>query len=357
MTEASLQVNTPIDGIPPASAPDVQAPAHVQVIQMATGYWVARALYAAARLGLADLLADGSKSAPELADVTQTHAPSLYRLLRALASVGLFTESDDHRFALTALGATLKTGAPGAARSTVMALAGQWMWGTWNEFLYSIQTGKTAFEKVWGVPVFDFLGQHPDEARWFGEAMIGVHGEEPAAVAAAFDFSGIRTLVDVGGGTGTLLTTILRAHGHLTGVLYELPHVVPEARANFAKAGVSERCSAVAGSFFESVPTGGDAYLLSHVIHDWDEEKCVTILGNCRRAMEGSSRLLIVESVLPPGDEPHFGKILDLVMLAVPGGVERSGEEYATLLTKAGFRLTRIVSTASSVSVVEAVPA
>lgn len=357
MKPAILPITASTAGVPPASASSAGPPAHVQVVQMATGYWISRAVYAAARLGLADLLGDGSRSARELADATQTHAPSLYRLLRALASLGLFTESDGHRFALTPLGATLKTGAPGAARSTVMALAGQWMWGTWNEFLYSLETGNTAFEKVWGMPVFDFLGQHPDEARLFGEAMIGVHGEEPAAVAAAFDFSDMRTVVDVGGGTGNLLTTILRAHAHLTGVLYELPHVVPEARANFAKAGVGKRCSAVAGSFFESIPTGGDAYILSHVIHDWDEEKCLTILGNCRRAMESSSRLLIVESVLPPGDEPHHGKILDLVMLAVPGGVERSGEEYATLLTKAGFRPTRIVSTASPVSVVEAVPA
>lgn len=329
-------------------------PAHVQMIQMASAFWISRAVYAAARLGLADLLEDGAKSAQELAGPTGTHAPSLHRLLRALGSLGLFTEGEDHRFALTPLGATLKSGAPGAARSTVIALAGQWMWGAWNEFMYSLQTGKTAFEKVWGMPVFDYLARHPDEARYFGEAMIGVHGSEPPAVASAYDFAGLRTLVDVGGGTGNLLTTILLAHPDLRGVLYDLPHVVPEALANFTAAGVADRCKAVAGSFMESVPAGGDAYLLSHVIHDWDEERCLQILHNCRQAMEPKGRLLIIESVLPSGDEPHPGKILDLVMLTVPGGVERSGEEYAALLAKAGFRLTRIVPTSSAVSVVEA---
>ena len=250
MKPGILPIAASTAGIPPASASSAGPPAHVQVVQMATGYWISRAVYAAARLGLADLLGGGTRSARELADATQTHAPSLYRLLRALASLGLFTESDGHCFALTALGATLKTGAPGAARSTVMALAGQWMWGTWNEFLYSLQTGKTAFEKVWGMPVFDFLGKHPDEARLFGDAMIGVHGEEPAAVAAAYDFSDIRTVVDVGGGTGNLLTTILRSHGHLTGVLYDRVRPSAGRRAPFRQdtrprdVGRARRCRA-----------------------------------------------------------------------------------------------------------------
>lgn len=357
MKPANIPDRVSMPGAQLASAVTAEPPAHVQVIQMATAFWVSRAVYVAARLGLADLLDNGPKTGQELAELTQTHAPSLYRLLRALASLGLFTESAEHRFALTPLGATLKTGAPGAARSTVMALAGPWMWGAWGEFLYSVQTGKTAFDKVWGMPVFDYLAQHADEARFFGEAMTGVHGSEPPAVAAAFDFSEIRTVVDVGGGTGTLLATILRSHPHLRGVLYELPHVVPEARANLTESGVGERGSVIAGNFFESVPAGGDAYVLSHVIHDWDEEKCLTILRNCQQAMARNGRLLMVECVLPSGDAPHLGKILDLVMLTVPGGVERSGEEYASLLARAGFRLTRIVPTASAVSIVEAMPA
>lgn len=332
-------------------------PAHVQAIQMATSLWVSRAVYAAVQLRLADALGDGRKTPEELARGTRTHAPSLYRLMRMLASLGLFSEDGDHRFALTPLGATLKAGAPGAARSTVMALAGQWMWEAWGELLYSLRTGKPAFEKVWGMPLHDYLAKHPNEAAFFGEAMIGFHGGEPPAVAAAYDFSKIQTLVDVGGGTGNLLATILRAHPHLRGILYELGHVVPAALANFTTSGLTDRCSAVTGNFFKSVPAGGDAYLLSHVLIDWNERKCLAILRNCQRAMGRQGRLLIVESVLPSGDEPHPGKVLDLVMLTVTGGVERSGEEYAALLAKAGFRLARIVPTASAVSVVEAVPA
>lgn len=357
MKPVNISDSDSTSGAPLAPAAATGLPAHRQVIQMATAFWVSRAVYVAARLGLADLLGDGLKTAQELADSTQTHAPSLYRLLRTLASQGLFTESGEHRFALTPLGATLKTGAPGAARSTVIALAGPWMWGAWSEFLYSVQTGRTAFDKVWGMPVFDYLAEHADEARFFGEAMIGVHGGEPPAVAAAFDLSGVGTVVDVGGGTGTLLATILRTHPQLRGILYELPHVVAEARATLTESGVGDRCSVMSGNFFESVPAGGDAYVLSHVIHDWDEGKCLTILRNCRQAMKGHGRLLIVEFVLPSGNEPHPGKILDLVMLTVPGGVERSGEEYAALLEKAGFRLARIVPTASAVSIVEALPA
>jgi predicted O-methyltransferase YrrM len=186
--------------------------------------------------------------------------------------------------------------------------------------------------------------------------MIGFHGAEPPAVATAFDFSTIRTLVDVGGGTGNLLATKLRAHPQLTGILYDRPHVVSQARANLTAAGLADRCSAIAGDFFESVPSGGDAYVLSHVLIDWHEEKCLTILGNCRRAMVPHGRLLVVESVLPAGDVPHPGKILDLVMLTVPGGVERSAEEYETLLGNAGYRVSRIVPTTSAVSVIEAMP-
>lgn len=338
--------------VPTAGTP----PPHAQIIQMATSLWLSRAVYAAAKLGLADLIGAGRLTAEELAPQTGTHARSLYRLMRTLASVGFFEEDRDRRFALTPLGASLKAGAPGAARSTVMALAGQWMWAAWGEFLYSLETGQTAFQKVWGMHVHDYLAAHPEEAAFFGEAMIGFHGAEPPAVAAAYDFSTTQTLVDVGGGTGNLLSTILRTHPHLRGMLYDLPHVVPEARMKFKAAGVTDRAAAVDGNFFESVPNGGDAYLLSHVLIDWEEEKCLTILRNCRKAMGPDGKLLIIESVLPAGDAPHAGKILDLVMLTVSGGVERSAEEYGALLERASFRLARIVPTASAVSVIEATP-
>jgi hypothetical protein len=331
-------------------------PPHVQVIQMVTGLWLSRAVYAAAQLGIADLIGDGASEVEHLATATGTHAPTLRRLLRMLASVGLFRSDERGRYALTPLGATLRSDAPGAARSSAITLGGPWWWSAWGEFEHSLKTGETGMQKAHGQGIFDYLSQHPEDASHFNATMIGIHGGEPAAVATAYDFSGIGTLVDVGGGTGNLLTTILEANPALNGVLFDLPHVATEAERSIAAAGLADRCRVESGSFFEAVPAGGNVYMLSHIIHDWDEETCVKILANCRRAMGSDGRLLIVESVLSPGDEPDFGKLLDLVMLVIPGGQERSEDEYRDLLAKAGFRLTRVVPTQSAVGVVEAVP-
>lgn len=338
---------------PRADAPSV--PPHAQLIQMASGYWISRIVFIAAEIGLADYLASGAKSAAEIAAPTKTHARSLHRLMRTLASLGLLTEEKGGRFALTPLGEALKSGAPGSARSTVLALAGQWAWRAWEEFPHSLATGKTGMEKAHGLPLFDFLARHPEEASRFSEAMVGIHGAEPPAVAAAYDFSGFGTIVDVGGATGNLLVHVLDRHRKPRGLLYDRPHVVKDAPALIGKWGLSDRIAIESGSFFDSVPAGGDAYLLSHIIHDWSEEQNLGILGHCRRAMKPGARLLIVEMVLPPGDTPHFGKLTDMVMLALPGGEERTEEEYRTLLGKAGFRLERVVPTESPVSVVEAV--
>lgn len=332
-------------------------PPHAQLIQMGTASFVSAIVYAAAKLGIADHLATGAKSAAELAGPTGTHAPSLHRLLRSLASLGILTEKEESRFALTPLGEALQTGAPGSARVSLMTFCGPAFWHTWEEILYSLQTGNSGFEKAFGMPVFDYLAQHPDVASAFSETMVGFHGAEPPAVARAYDFSGIKTLVDVGGATGNMLSAILAEHAYLRGILFDLPHVVSDA-PDFLKArGMEDRVTIEAGSFFERLPAGGDAYLLSHILHDWPEELCLAILGNCREVMPPQGRLLIVESVLPPGDTPHPGKVLDIVMLVLPGGQERTEEEYAALLEKAGFRLNRVVPTESAVSVVEAVPA
>jgi hypothetical protein len=206
-----------------------------------------------------------------------------------------------------------------------------------------------------GMQVFDYLGQHPDEASLFSETMIGVHGAEPSAVAAAYDFSGFKTVVDVGGATGNLLAEVLTRHPGPRGVLFDMPHVVGDAPSLLKARGVENRVTIEAGSFFDGVPAGGDAYLLSHIIHDWSEAQCLTILGHCRKAMKPESRLLIIEMVLPAGDTPHPGKILDIVMLVAPGGQERTESEYIQLLGKAGLRVTRVVPTESAVSIVEAV--
>lgn len=330
-------------------------PPHAQVIQMATAYWVSKVIYAAAKLELADHLATAPQSAVELAGATRTHAPSLHRLMRTLASLGILTEDNAQRFALTPLGASLRTGAPGSARSSVLTLGSPWFVGAFEQIMHSLETGGTGFEKAIGMPIFNYLGQHPEDASMFSETMVGFHGAEPAAVAAAYDFSGFGKVVDVGGATGNMLAAILDRHAEPRGVLFDLPHVVGDAPALLKKRGIEQRVSIEAGDFFKTVPAGGDAYLLSHVIHDWSEEQCLAILSHCRKAMKPNGRLLIVEMVLPPGDTPHPGKMLDMVMLVVPGGQERTEAEYSTLLGKAGFRLVRVVPTESAVSVVDAV--
>jgi hypothetical protein len=322
---------------------------------MGTAAWVNAVVFAAAKIGLADQLAAGPRNAAELAGPMRMHAPSLHRLMRTLASLGILTERDAQRFALTPMGEALKTGAPGSARATVIAFGGAF-WHGWEEIVYSLETGNTGFDKAHGMPLFEYLRQHPAEASDFSEAMVGFHGEEPPAVAQAYDFSGFKKIVDVGGATGNLLAAILSSHAGPRGVLFDMPHVVGDAPALLKARGVEDRVTIEAGSFFETVPAGGDCYLLSHIIHDWNEDRCLTILGHCRKAIKPGGRLLIIEMVLPAGDTPHPGKVLDMVMLVFQGGQERTEAEYGALLGKAGFRLSRVVPTASAVSVVEAVP-
>lgn len=338
-----------------AAAPPALPP-HAQLIQMFAGSWVAVALHTAARIGIADHLAGEAKSAVELAPALNAHAPALHRFMRTLAGLGVLTQGDGQRFAVTPLGAALQTNAPGAARSTILAFGGPAFTRTWEEIVYSLETGKPGFDKALGMPMFDYLAQHPEAASLFSEAMVGFHGSEPPTVAEAYDFSGMTTVVDVGGATGNMLAALLSRHAGLKGVLYDLPHVVRDAPALLKARGVESRVTIEPGSFFERVPPGGDAYVMSHIIHDWNEEQCLTILGHCRRAIAPNGRLLIVETVLPEGDTPHQGKLQDLVMLVFPGGQERTEAEYRELLAKAGFRLSRVVPTASVVSIVEAVP-
>jgi hypothetical protein len=331
-------------------------PPHVQLVNMGRAYIVSRVVYVAAKLGLADALAEGPRSAAELAGPLKVHAPFLHRLMRTLAGLGLLAEQEAQRFALTPLGAALKTGAPGAARSSVLWFGGPWAWGAWSHLMDALETGKSGMEKAHGMALFDHLAQHPEAASWFSETMMGLHGAEPPAVADAYDFSGFSTLVDVGGANGNMLAAILSRHAGPRGVLFDRAPVVSDAPALLEARGVSERVTIEAGDFFKGVPTGGDAYVLSHIIHDWTEEQCLTILGHCRKVMKPDGRLLLVEMVIPPGDAPHPGKLLDMTMLVMTVGQERTEAEYATLLGKAGFRLTRVVPTKSAASIVEAVP-
>ena len=329
-------------------------PPHLQLLNIMGGFIVARAIYAFAALSIADHLKDGPRSSEELAEATGAHAPSLYRLLRSSAGFGLVLEDEEHRFSLTPLGAALQKGAPGFGRSIV--LGHDHVWRLFTELLHSVKTGETATEKVFGMSYFESLSQSPEESSYFNEMMMGVFGEEPPAIAEAYDFSEVKKLIDIGGGTGNFLTTTLLANPRMEGVLYELPHVAHEARHFIEKKELSERCKVLEGSFFESVPEGGDAYILSHIIHDWDEPSCLKILENCRRAMDGRGKLLLVEMVITPGNDFHPSKLLDLSMLVCVGGKERNEEEYRDLLAKGGFRLTRIVPTNSPSSIIEAEP-
>ncbi|MEO7158009.1 MAG: methyltransferase, partial [Vicinamibacterales bacterium] len=228
-------------------------PPHAQLVQMFAGSWVAVALYAAAKLGIADHLAGGAKSAVELAPAISAHAPALHRFMRTLAGLGVLTEGDGKRFALTPLGQALQTGAPGAARSTLLAFGGVSFSRPWEEIVYSLQTGKPAFDKTWGMPIFDYFAQHPEAASLFSEAMVGFHGSEPATVADAYDFSGVQTVIDVGGATGNMIAALLSRHAGLRGILYDLPHVVRDAPALLKAHGVESRVTIESGSFFERV--------------------------------------------------------------------------------------------------------
>lgn len=339
--------------MPATSVSHAAIPPHAQLVQMATAHWVSHILYVAAKLSLADHLASGPKRVDELATATKTHAHSLGRLLRTLAHLGLVTEHGT-QFTLTPLGEALKTGAPGGARSATLTLASPWMTGGWERLMESVQTGRSGLEQALGMPIFDWLAQHPDEASLFSETMVSFHGAEPAAVAAAYDFANMTTIVDVGGATGNLLAAILDKYHGSRGILYDLPHVVRDAPKLIQARGLADRVTVMPGSFFERVPEGGDAYLLSHIIHDWSEEQCLTILGHCRRVMKPTARVLIIEMVLPAGNVQHPGKMLDMMMLVGPGGQERTEPEYGTLLNKAGLQLTKVVPTDSAVSVVEA---
>jgi O-methyltransferase domain/Dimerisation domain len=323
--------------MPQASHLTTETEPHAQLIQMATAHFLSHLLYVAAQLNLADYLADSPKTAEELAKSTATDVRSLYRLMRTLANLGLFTEDAAHRFSLRPLGEALKTGTPGSVRGAVLTLTGDLVAKSLGQLHYSVQTGKTGFEKAFGAPLFEWLANHPAEASMFSESMVGLHGPEPAAVAASYDFSQFETIIDVGGATGNLLTAILGRHRGPRGVLFDLPHVVRDASALIEVRGLIARISVEAGNFFENVPAAGDAYLLSHIIHDWSEAQCLTILDNCRRVMKPDGRLLIIEMVLPIGDAPHPGKMLDIIMLTVTGGQERTMHEYRALLDKAGL--------------------
>lgn len=340
----------------PTSAKPSQVSPDGELIRLIFAKNVSMALSVVAKLRVADLLAEGPRALADLAARTKTHAPSLYRVLRTLASVGVFAEQADSRFALTPTGEYLRTGVKGSLRGLADLTCSDSTWRPWSRMIETVRTGSPAFDGVHGEPIFEYLGKHPDESAVFNEAMTGFSSNIAPAVAEAYDFSAFKMIVDVGGGHGTLLTTILRAHPGVSGIAFDSPPVVAGAEDAIREARLAGRCRTAGGDFFLSVPDGGDAYLLKHIIHDWSDDQATTILRNCRRGVNPGGKLLLVEMVVAPGDTSDFAKLLDLEMLVNLTGRERTEAEYRQLLSKAGWRLTRVIPTKSSVQIVEAEP-
>jgi O-methyltransferase domain len=333
-----------------------ELPPPMRIFFLSQGMIISTSLSLAAELGIADHLADGPRSSKELAQVTSVHPRSLYRLLRLLCSIDVFTEVQPDSFAQTPLSECLRTGVPGSLRSWLRMIGLKYNQKMHGESLHSIKTGEPVFERVAGMEFFDYLAAHPDEGEIFNQAMNDMGQGVAAAVVGSYDFSGIGKISDIGGGHGTLIAAILQKYPEMTGILFDAPHVAARARESIASAGLAQRCEVVGGDFFKSVPAGCDAYLLRWIIHDWDHEQAVTILRNCRQAMGERSRLLLIEMVLPVGNEFHPGKLLDYIMLTHLGGQERTGEEYESLLREADLHFNKIVPTSSHWSIIEALP-
>jgi hypothetical protein len=316
---------------------------------------LSRALCTVAELGIADLIQPGSpQSVESLASATRTHERSLYRILRFLASHGLFQEKCRRHFDHTPLSQCLRSD----AEDSFLAAARLFhhMSPAWDGLHHAALTGEPGFNKVYGKPVFDYVGTHPELGPILDAGMTAIHGHETEAMLDAYDFSDVRVLADIGGGNGSLLASLLQRFPDLKGILYDLGHVVERARKSLRASGVGDRCRVIEGCFFEYVPGGADTYLFRHVIHDWTDEQSNRILSNCRKVISNDGRLLIIEAVVPGGNEPSLAKDFDMTMLTFPGGIERTEMEYRLLLEQAGFRLTTITPTASVVSVIEAIP-
>jgi hypothetical protein len=314
-------------------------------------------LHAAAKLKIADLLASGPKTVAALAGTCNVKEDALYRVLRALASLKVFRETAPRTFANTPISEQIRTDVPGSARDMVIFIANPLHLRVFGELMHSIESGETAFKKVTGLDAFEFFRQNTEENREFNAAMTSITTGFIGPALAAYDFGETGTLADIGGGHGFLLTAILQKHPGLRGIVFDLPHVVEGAKPRIESLGVGSRCEIAAGDFFQAVPRA-DSYVLKSIIHDWDEARAVTILKNCATAMRGNSgKVILVEFVIDPGNEPSMSKWIDLEMLTMAGGRERTEAEYAELFAKAGLRLAQVVRTASPQCVIEAVKA
>jgi hypothetical protein len=338
-------------------APPDQAAAEL-LFRAATGYMISAALHVATRLDIAEQLEAGPSHVRALAARAGVREDGLYRVMRALASVGIFAEQEPRTFALTPAAALMRKG-PGQLGDGIDFICDTLHLQAYGEMLHTVRTGVPSGEKVVGMPLFDYLARHPEYSSSFNNAMTAFSASVMPAVLQVYDFTGIDVLVDVAGGHGHVLTSVLRAYPAMTGVLFDLEHVIAGAAPLIEAAGVTARCRTASGDFFSAVPAGGDAYIMKHIIHDWEDDKAVAILSNIRTALgrTAGGRVILLEAVVPAGNEPGLSKLIDLEMMLMPGGRERTADEFSALFSRAGLRLSRIVPTESMLSVVEARPA
>jgi O-methyltransferase/methyltransferase family protein len=322
-------------------------------MQLSTGYIASTCVYVAVKLRVPDLLAAAPRPVSDLARELGVNEDALYRVMRTLVSLGVFEEKAPRTFANTLTSTILRSGAPGSMYDMALWMSDPFHFQVYANALHSLHTGQPAVEKTVGVPVFEYFPKHPEESEIFNNAMTTFSAMIIPAVLEAFDFSGIGTLVDVAGGHGRVLTSILQNYPAMRGVLFDLEHVLAGARPVIESLGLSDRCRTASGDFFKAVPAGGDAYIMKHIIHDWDDDRAVIILQNIRSAMNAGGRLILLESVVAPGNQPDFAKLIDLEMLLLPGGRERSEKEFRDLFARAGFELTGIIPTKSPLSVIE----
>lgn len=336
------------------------APPQAILLDYLCGMMRTQAIHHAARLRIAELVEDGPKSVLALAEATRTHAPSLARLLRALASIGIFTEVEPEYFAQTPLSALLRPGEPGSMYHVSLLHGDQWQWHVWEGFAYTLQTGEQTFSRLFGVEMFEYFTQHsPESAQVFNNAMTGFSEQVNMPIATAnYDFSSIDTLVDIGGGMGTQLMALLKVHPSIRkGILFDRPPAIAQARAAITASGLGERCELVGGNFFEGIPEGADAYFMKQIIKDWNDAQCIQLLSNCRKAMKRGGKVLVAEIVLLPGRETSIQKFIDLQLMILSPGQERTEVQYRQLFEAAGFTLTRVVPTVSPYSILEGIPA
>jgi len=331
-------------------------PAHVAVMQLLSGPHIAGAISCLAQMGIPDLVEAGPKSAEELASQIEADAEALYRLMRATASVGVLSEGPDGKFSETPLSAVLRSNGKPSLRAFAIMGGREWHGRGWSRLEYCVRTGQPAMEQIYGAPIFEYFKQDPEEAQIFNDAMTSISTGDSPAVVDAYSFEGIRSIVDVGGGHGLLLATILSRNPQMKGTLYDAPHVIEGAKNGPLKP-VMERCTLASGDMFSSVPAGADAYIMKHIIHDWPDELCIKILKACRKEVNPGGKLLVVDDVIRPGNDFYPGKFLDLQMLIFPGGKERTEKQFRELFAAGGWKLNRVVPTATPICIVEGIPA